>query len=52
MHVSLDTLTIQRQSGLFRTLLVVGLYATVHTWVKLACLPRVGDVSQRRLISM
>jgi hypothetical protein len=47
MHVSLDTLTIQRQSGLFRAL-VAGLYAAVQTWVELAGLLRVGDVNKRR----
>jgi hypothetical protein len=46
MHVSLDTLTIQRQSGLFRAL-VVGLYAAVQTWVE-AGLLRVGGVNKRR----
>ena len=33
MHFSLDTLTIQRESEVFRTL-AVGLYAAVQTWVE------------------
>jgi hypothetical protein len=46
MHVSLGTLTIQRQSGLFRAL-VVGLYAAAQPLVGLAGSPRVGDVNKR-----
>jgi hypothetical protein len=47
MHVSLDTLTIQRQSGFFRAL-VVGFCAAVQPWVGPAGLPRVGGLNNRR----